>query len=600
LSKCIDFDKLISEFSVLLDDNLKEWNSRTLKHFLSKADKVKDSVLPWEITYIKDAKTGKDIYISNIPETIQMQLNVQIGLKKIPVNSKNISVESLHRIYKINLKILAAVAKSYIGLAAELEHVILELLETTEYLDTFHDQLSERRSNTLNDDMMYFLISIVNDCNRIIFKHIQESIDSFNEEESLELLMERLETSSDGDKPASYNGRRGSRTRSSSSEKDSSGKKLHSNTLIMSEVANIQAAKDHVVNLYANSSRVIECVSKNALNHLTNQMFFNSQMKAYFLDGMNEIFKVKKSDRWTSRLNLRSAAPLRAAETDAAYSPIDTICATMCDFFVFIGEHLFSEDLETLIFICMKKVVLRYVIFLRDVLISTKIGRKKRFFRKKKSKQLGVDGGVQNTSTLMMGNQSTMMTSADGNEGEPEDEESETSSIPDSVSITDAVLRVDVNSTISRIRADVRCILRLYSKTILKLREQNKAGGEGEAVADEMEDPHHGSEHGLSDLMEEHDGKQHDAYERATTSILTLLSNLSMAVIAGEIDDPASIERIIKSQCFLTVDTLYPLFFIHLLPLILIFLKPFVTIRISCQSSVRMRRSTISAWSSSS
>jgi hypothetical protein len=289
-------------------------------------------------------------------------------------------------------------------------------------------------------------------------------------------------------------------------------------------------------------------------------MFFNSQMKAYFLDGMNEIFKVKKSDRWTSRLSLRSAAPLRAAETDAAYSPIDTICATMCDFFVFIGEHLFSEDLETLIFICMKKVVLRYVIFLRDVLISTKIGRKKRFFRKKKGKQQpgGVDGGVQNTSTLMMGNQSTM-TPIEGNEGEPEDEESETSSIPDSVSNTGAVLRVDVNSTISRIRADVRCILRLYSKTILKLREQNKAAGDGEAVADELEDPHHGSEHGLSDLMEEHDGK-HDAYERATSSILTLLSNLSMAVIAGEIDDPAAIERIIKSQCFLTVDLLYSLF----------------------------------------
>jgi hypothetical protein len=142
LSLCFDIDKLIGIFSDLLNDNIQMWNTRTLKHFFTNRDKKQSSssannnqdFTPWDIVSIQDSNTRKELYISNIPETIQIQLNVQIGLKKIHVSDVNLSAKSKHLIYKMNEQISGAVAKSYLGLASEVLLVAPVLLCSTTFL----------------------------------------------------------------------------------------------------------------------------------------------------------------------------------------------------------------------------------------------------------------------------------------------------------------------------------------------------------------------------------------------------------------------------------------------------------------------------------
>lgn len=515
LSLCIDFDKLIGEFSSLLDENLKQWNSRALKHFLGNAERTND-ILPWDITTIVDPPTGKELYISSIPETIQMQLNIQIGLKKIPV-PKNVTTQSLQRVCKINLKISAAVAKSYLGLASEFDQVVANLVQSEKFAH------NDDKENSANDDLMYFLISIVNDCNRIIFKHIRESMDSFNDDGEIEKILNNGEATSD-------NGRR----RSSSS----GNKKWKEGTIVSEEFAAIQASREQVMNLFANSSRVLEGVSKNSLNHLSNQIFFNSLMTGYFLEGLNGILHTKQSATFGFRSSISS---------DPNISPIDIICATLSDFLTFVGKHLYSEDWEKLAFMCLKKVVLRYLIFLRDLLVTSNAASGRRFvpsrilsFRRKNRDSIssGIRGSIQSSSTVAFG-------VTDGLEDVEHEEDCDTMSIT-SDSKTAMTDLPDMNSIVARIRADVRSILLLYSNTIIKNRELKK-------TAQEYEDSHDYEPSECGDDNETVSAPQSSSYEKASSGMLSLLSNTSTLIISGDISESSAIEKIIKNMCYVTV-----------------------------------------------
>ena len=519
LSLCIDFDKLIGEFSLLLDENLKQWNTRALKHFLSNAERSTDSNLPWDITTIVDETSGKDIFISSVPETIQMQLNIQIGLKKIPV-PKNATWSSLQRICKINLKISAAVAKSYIGLAAEFDQVLTDVSKSEEF------------SNSDDDELMFFLLSIVNDCHRIINKHIKESMDFFKDDSELE----RLLNSSD----AFVSERRRSLS--------SSDRRREENVQQSTEMAAIQSSRDQVVNLFANSSRVIENVSKSALNHLSNQIFFHSKMTTFFLEGLSEYLTAKNDKTW------RPYRTGSISEPSVSNSPIDTICATILDFLAFAKKHLYNEDWEKLVFMCLKKLILRYLVFLRDLLhLSVGSVQTSRFsvlgrlsFRRKNKKitSPGIEGSIQSSSTILLAMNGDGYDDNDGatlEDGSDVLSECETNSVS-----TD---RADISSPVSRVRADYRAIFSLYSNTMGENRERRILAEEEDIRIRESE----------SRFSDDGDAGDRDVYpeatyyEHSTTSLLSVLSNTYSQIISGDITDSAAVEKIIKNTCYVSV-----------------------------------------------
>ena len=523
LSLCIDFDKLIGEFSLLLDENLKQWNTRALKHFLSSAERSKgSSTLPWDITTIVDEESGKDIFISSVPETIQMQLNIQIGLKKIPV-SKSATWSSLQRICKINLKISAAVAKSYIGLASEFDQVLTDLSKSEEF------------SKGDDDEMMFFLLSVVNDCHRIIFKHIKESMDSFNDDSELERLFHGSDSMLDKERRRSLS--------SGDRRKEESGQQNN-------EMGAIQALRDQVVNLFANSSRVIENVSKSALNHLSNQIFFHSKMTSFFLEGLTEYLKSKNEKAGRTHRTGSISEPI-------SNSPIETICATLLDFLVFANKHLYNEDWEKLVFVCLKKLILRYLIFLRDLLhTSAEFVQPSRFsvsrmlsFRKKKNISApGIEGSIQSSSTLVL------TLNDDDTEGVNLEENVEALSECETNSVTTD--RADIHSPIARVRADYRSIFSLYSNTMGKNRERRILAEEEDMRIRESD-----GYGGFSDDGYGGDNAYPEAtyYEHSTSSLLSLLSNTYSQIISGDITESSAVEKIIKNTCYISVRPFPPL-----------------------------------------
>ncbi len=278
LSLCINFDDLIKKFGDILDENILMWNSRTLKHFMNSSFKQQQQqaaaaasasgsnaltrkgsasgsamsasgsanaggnsdnsartfVLPWDITTLYDKGANKELPISNIPETIQTQLNVEIGLKKVAPNLHTLSNQlhnplSLHRIDLLNHKIAQAIARSYVSLASEYEKVLMNVVIQPQISSSQHNTSSGglrdsivgssggnasgglnrqssygKMSNMVTDydededsyayghggnplmnaeseedQIITFLTSVVNDCFRIAHTHIPQSIDLF-------------------------------------------------------------------------------------------------------------------------------------------------------------------------------------------------------------------------------------------------------------------------------------------------------------------------------------------------------------------------------------------------------------------------------------
>lgn len=285
LSKCVDFDDLISKFYVLLNENLQMWNNRTLQHFKKVRDGSQNSFVPWELVALMDQKSGKELISSEIPETVQSQLNTQIGLKKIPVDFGNLSSLSLKRVIKINYKISSSIAKAYINIAGEYERVLnekmLQLQKTatvvkrgvlrnlahksglslatnvlivgpTRLLLTGSLATGSATGSTTSDgsdeeEIMAFLMSVANDSRRIRLIHIPESIASFDSG-----VASNLE------------------------------KSLFTNTEYTSMLSSNQL-------LFSNAITTFESVTKHAMNALANQLIFNcADVRSFILEGFEE------------------------------------------------------------------------------------------------------------------------------------------------------------------------------------------------------------------------------------------------------------------------------------------------------------------------
>jgi hypothetical protein len=152
----------------------------------------------------------------------------------------------------------------------------------------------------------------------------------------------------------------------------------------------------------------------------------------------------------------------------------------MAAFFSFADNHLNSENFEKLIYICIKKVIIRFLVFLRDLLLV------KSFFLSR--------------------------------------------AVADHQLILDSDPEKNIFEQKPRIRSDVQCILMLYTDSVSKT-NQYKLNYDANC------------EDGLDD----------SAYSKSSKSILALLSNTSMHVIAGNISEGSIIESIIAKQCFIEV-----------------------------------------------
>jgi hypothetical protein len=406
LSMCLDFDVLIGKFSDIMNENIQMWNSKALKVFMCRKveEGVKPSRLPWDITTLKDDMTGNELYISHIPESIQIQLNVQIGMKKINTAGMGdtLSIMSIKRIYEINLKIAKAIARAYLSLAVEYENF---LEETTSALEAEDAQAGNRVTALMqnigvkmievgtlgvinvaegglggsagastrtaeeahedSDELLCFLMSIINDCTRINKEHIPQSIVSFVKEFA------------DGGEAVLQQGV--GNTNSASNSRDSSvhGPKTNSVTPGLT-------AAEEINGYFFNSIKAIKSVSRNAVNCLTNQVFFHGDLKEYFLRTFSDHLLVKTNNN--TLLSLVKVAGVTGSEpspvekdADGAAAPpenpVATIVATLQDMYGFTASHVGHEDQNHIVHNCLKKVIMRYLIMLRDLLIIKSSGR---------------------------------------------------------------------------------------------------------------------------------------------------------------------------------------------------------------------------------
>eukprot|EP01033_Poteriospumella_lacustris_P006748 gene6748-4867_t len=280
LSLCLEFEDLIDEFGKILDENILMWNTRTLRHFMSSRDEQ------------HVVAKAKELFISSIPETIQIQLNVEIGLKKVTPNAKFMSqqsMESLRRIDKMNIKIAQAIARSYVALASEYEKVMCTVL--TQYAPW----LLTVGANQEKDDLMCFVASIVNDCDRIAGTHIPQSVELFTQEYGFDPDQPHRPTStSDGGGGGGRNswwtrprpGALGLLDEGGEMGGERSGAAGAAAAAGGGGPGGADGAHSNNIS-FATCLKAISAISRAALNELTNQAIFSSDVREYFLTGID-------------------------------------------------------------------------------------------------------------------------------------------------------------------------------------------------------------------------------------------------------------------------------------------------------------------------
>jgi hypothetical protein len=401
-------------------------------------------LLPWDIGVFHEKDDETDLFVSNIPETIQLQLNVEIGLKKIaPMHLDDgrdgqggvggeggglgQDEESLYRIDLMNNKIAQAIARSYITLAAEYEKVLLSPLVQTP--DAFLADLAARHltprssilvesssaspfaSSTKNyaeaieekDELLCFLLSMINDCHRISGVHIPYS---------MQLFMHDYHR---GRTPSAR--RKGARGRGSiQSTRDSFVSALGRDSLSAAPGQGQGAGQDYEsmnIITFKTSLKALNAVSRKAINDLTNQIFLHCELRAYFLGGFDDFFGLPLpaaiagangggnpgaggqqqsehgrassfsapgggsrrarlysflagSSSAQAQAQAQALAADRLAEENESHSTVEVMLATLSEFFDFIAAHLSPADLEKVFYLALLKLLLRFLLFLRD------------------------------------------------------------------------------------------------------------------------------------------------------------------------------------------------------------------------------------------
>lgn len=524
LSTCIDFEQLIDKFAALVNENILLWNARTFEHFRTHKDAStvlsNQDFAPWAVTSMIEGTTNHELYISNIPETIQTQLNVEIGLKKVPIVGTNMGATSLARVFLLNQKISAAIAKVYLALASEYEKVLISGVQNLILRDTNANKGKSTVTVQDKDDLICFLISIVNDCHRMYTKHIPDSMSNF------------LEENEDGNATAEA-GRGGMVSILESVQREGGAGSI----------------MDQSCMLFLVSSRAMEAVSQNAINQLSNQIFFLSDLRVYFLLAFDAHVVAAQPSRWKNKRGSLG----EGNQVAEPHSPIEVICATLSDFFQFTSQHLNDDDIEKLLYVCIKKVVIRYLVFLRDLLVMLPAANSKNTKNATKKKSKRRDSRASELARKSCGEQDSSDEEHEHEEEEvrpdkfPEQEEENITLVTTAGFVVannpDAPLQPE---QIQKIKADVKSIIRLHS--ILKLKIQ-QAGGTGDRASTGS----NGSTEAAAEGADKDGVEYHTFFNNSAANLFGIVSDVANRLMMGEITETGMVDDVIYSFFSITV-----------------------------------------------
>ena len=644
--------------------------------------------------------SGAELFISRIPETVQTQLNVEIELKKLAApkpalrtrcltlagadaaetvdtaeqqllldegdedeGAEDALAEALatlakRRVQRMNLQVAAAVAKVFRALAGEYEAAVQRSVQSlvvlsvdggnggrasgrggrgggggsVDVVGSGPTALGERK-----DELLCFLLSVANDCQRINDRHIPSSVASFADPAALELRQARrarrqareqqrlkqrqllqqhvgsTETFSEEGGDVASSGS------SSALQEDEEYDDEHDDEEFEDE--DEQRCNLHFIA----ASRAVDAVSMLALHEMANQMFLHSELRDYFLGAFDRHILISDTARrrflrWRGAgVGAEGSAAVTAAATAAAasmtscadgveakedesegaatadsgptqqlhqqqHSPVEVICATLSEFLAFVGKHLNVDDIERLLYICVKKVVLRYMVFLRDLLLKLPPAAVAAA-NAAANASAGGSGAPPTTPPPRRGVLGWLLGSGGSmDSGTRERSETESSSVPKASpghgnGQVEAEVEAGYGSSagtgyavemsrasplqpaqVAQVKLDVKHVIRMHS--ILKLRMMSagvEGGGAGEngggrcggkrggrgGGAGESEEKEADENGELEDEEEQERARYREFYNNSAANLFGVVSDAANRVITGETTDAAVLDAVI-------------------------------------------------------
>lgn len=510
---------------------------------------VHSTVFPWSITLATIYPSNETLVQSDIPELIQIMLNMQIGTRKISsLSYERLSIVNIKRIFIINWKIAYALTRSYTTLLLSYRYYVNEIVKkmilnsmktekkfhlfisnyltqrlkdfshshsptpmhshmhshsegviqditftiqsiaaTTANIITssipFSNTSEEDRKKEMKeeeekkiqqqeivDDLICFLLSMINDCIRIQQILIPETLDSFIQEYryiSNDLLLSSHHTKSNNSskKHDSIGSDRGIRPVSdgSTSINDSNNTNNNYYSRVLSRRKSSMMKKSGNINdnssnnnnniaikqfqyLFQKPLQLTTSIIHEIINHLCNQLFFYSDLKSYYMETIESFILLKglskKSQkslfsnkysylqeklslhfqqlpkllitpffrsRTQSNLNTISHKKYLSSSLDDGdeeitgnvnnmsannpnnsytqqqeqqqeeeqreeidATPMEVMMATLTEFYSFIGKFVQLPVLYEIIYHCMIKLVMRYLLLIRDISLNNK------------------------------------------------------------------------------------------------------------------------------------------------------------------------------------------------------------------------------------
>ena len=333
----------------------------------------------------------------------------------------------------------------------------------------------------------------------------------------------------------------------------------HNNNNTTTTTTAVNSVMEQSCMLFLVSSRAMEAVSQNAINLLSNQIFFFSDLRTYFLLSFHDHIINNKKEIKNSTWNNRHSNLPDITQPDSSHSPIEIICATLTDFFQFISQHINEDDIEKLLYICIKKVIIRYLIFLRDLIIllpqhNNKNNKNKRNNRKSFTGSSNIED-IYETENMKIEHEKEHETETERNSHEIIEDHNNytttsatTSNTNNSSSIYEESLLT--HDQISKIKADVKSIIRLHSILKLKIQQAtttttvnaNTDGGwQDDAASD----------------TDREEREYHTFFNNSAANLFGIVSDVANRLMMGELTDTGSVDEVVYNYFSITVRYYY-------------------------------------------
>lgn len=398
LTRCLSFDHLLYTFNTYMKDNIETWSLRAIERIMTMSKNTSqenNSSIPWEIVTLSNPhQPNSSLLSSEIPETIQIQLNIQIGLKIIPNNFNDMNCVNVRRVFEANKMIAAGIARTYWLLAVEyvktMERILFDNKNTFKndknqlhhfevMFQTIASHVAEIGVQTIkfvplwkrefghnpaapstasnSDDLFCFIISAINDVERILQIHIPQSIQIFTDaypEESDAILFSS----------GSFN------------------KLCTKGSFQYIQSESLSEAAKHFVQTFSKSYLLLKKVTNIGINHLCNQLLLYSELKDILLLDIRKLLFGRDTSGDNSRyLNfplahviaqklaaLNHDADKSPSDSESVTSPVEIIVATLMEFYNFLQLNTSQQIVHKVMWTCNVKFFFIYLVALRDLL----------------------------------------------------------------------------------------------------------------------------------------------------------------------------------------------------------------------------------------